>query len=185
MSKQRNVRTGIIFGLCALVLCMGVGFAYMSQQLNISGTANVADAKWDVNITSITAGTPVQGATNIETPKGDASITDLGKTANFEVNLYAPGDALTYTVTVTNSGTIPAKVDEVTENPKYSTTAAETVAPIKFSYDNTIIGKKLAANGGTATMTVTIEYDKNATALATAAQLNYQLTVLCSQDTEA
>lgn len=176
MSKQRNVRTGIIFGLCALVLCMGVGFAYMSQTLNINGTVNVEDASWDVNIASVTAGTPVQGATDV--PKGSASITDEGKTANFEVNLYAPGDALTYTVVVKNDGTIPAKVSEVKE------TVTNADSKIKFNYDN-IEGTKIAANGGTATMNVSIEYDKNTTSLATAAQINYQLTVLCEQDTEA
>lgn len=180
MSKDRNMRNGIIVALCAVVLCMGVGFAFMSQQLNINGTVNVDEASWDVNITSIAPGTPVQGAADV--PKGAASITDSGKTASFEMNLYAPGDALTYTVTVTNSGTIPAKVDSITETPEYASKDAASIAPIKFSYTD-ITGNKIAPNGGTTTMNVTVAYDKDATALATAANLQYQLTVLCSQDT--
>ena len=122
------------------------------------------------------------GYTNkIHGATGEASIDSSKKTVDFNVNLYAPGDLLTYTITIKNSGTIPAKIESIIENPAYSTTEASIVSPIIFAYDD-ITNQKLAP-GETKQMSVTISYDINAISLAPEATLNYQLTVICSQDT--
>lgn len=175
MRRERNIRNIIIFSLFTLVIFMGVGFAYMTQQLNVNGVANIDDASWDINIDSIEKTNQLHGAT------GEAEIDDSKKSVNFNVNLFAPGDSLTYTIIIKNSGNIPAKVESIFESPAYSTTEASSVSPIIFSYED-ITNQKIAP-GETKQMDVTISYDINATSLAPATTLNYQLTVLCSQDT--
>lgn len=49
-------------------------------------------------ITSISAGTPTGSAENAAAP----SYTDT--TATMNVNLYAPGDSMTYEITILNNG---------------------------------------------------------------------------------
>ena len=47
--KKRNI---IIGSLCCLLIIMGIGYAVLSQTLNISGTANMRGT-WDIKITDI------------------------------------------------------------------------------------------------------------------------------------
>ncbi|MBO5138870.1 MAG: hypothetical protein J6B89_04475 [Bacilli bacterium] len=101
--KKRNI---LIVALFVAIVAMSVGYAALAQVLNINGTANIA-AKWNVEITDIQVKQQV-GATDRVTP----SYTS--KTATFDVNLAYPGASSTYLVTVKNSGTINAKLSEIT-----------------------------------------------------------------------
>ena len=50
--SERDKRTYLIIGLCAVLVVMVVGFAAFSSQLQINGTSNITST-WDVRITKI------------------------------------------------------------------------------------------------------------------------------------
>ena len=95
--------------LLAVLAIMTIGYAAFSTQLEIKGTSNI-DSRWEVKIIAISAGTPVGTAENAVAP----SYTDT--TANMNVNLYAPGDSMTYEITIQNNGTLDAVLNSITEN---------------------------------------------------------------------
>ena len=106
MYKNREKRTLIIICLTAVLVCMTIGYAAFQTQLNIIGTSTIA-SKWDVQIIGISSGTPTGTGENAIAP----SYT--GTTANMEANLYVPGDAMTYDITIKNNGTIDAVLSDI------------------------------------------------------------------------
>ena len=162
MNRNRDTRNVVIAILCVMVVCMGVGFSYLQSSLQITGTANVQASTWNVGITSIAVCTSSDAATDASCaiPVGSATnvvdgtlvnATDPLK-ASFSATLTTPGDAITYKVVISNSGTLAAKVSAVS----LSKTADQTT-PLTFSYNNINVDDTLAP-GATKTMYVTITY---------------------------
>ena len=139
-NKKRNI---IIGSLCAVVLLMGVGYAAFQTILNIEGTSNIT-SNWNVKITGVTTKNIVGTASN----NGNPSFTDTSVT--FKTDLKSPGDSLEYEVTITNAGTLNAKVDKitlsVTNNPA-----------IEFTSSGITEGDTIAA-GSTGTLLVKVEF---------------------------
>jgi len=140
--KKRNI---IIGSLCAVVLLMAVGYAAFQSVLKINGTSSIS-SNWDIKITSIDTKNIVGEATNAKEPTGVGTLT-----ATFDTNLVSPGDSLEYEITVTNSGSLNAVLEKIT--------LTDTNNPaIKFTTSGLTEGSILAANGGTAVLTVKVEY---------------------------
>ncbi len=162
-ARNKNILIG---ALLAVILIMGVGYAAFAQQLTINGNAKITST-WDVHIKSITPGEPVGTASNV------LAEVDSATQATFQTDLKSPGDSLTYTVVVENSGTLPAMVNTdgitFTEGPNNQA--------IKYSYAGISDGTKVAANGGTTSFTVTVTYDSSITSQPDAAQLSNTLTM--------
>ena len=143
---MENNKKIIITVLSVLVVAMAVGYALLAQELTINGTATI-DSTWDVKITGIAqSGEAVGGATS------KASPTFTSTTANFSVSLIQPGDSISYNVTVTNSGTLDAIVDSIT-------ISDSTNPAINYTVTGITEGTTLAKNGGTNTLTVTVDYE--------------------------
>ena len=143
MYKNREKRTLIIICLTAVLVCMTIGYAAFQTQLNIIGTSTIA-SKWDVKIIGISSGTPTGTGENAIAP----SYT--GTTANMEANLYVPGDALTYDITIKNNGTIDAVLSDIIKSNSNN-------PAILFETSRVGEGDVLKA-GATAIMTVKISY---------------------------
>src|SRR5574344_404533 len=80
------------------------GYVYFFKDLNIMGFMKVSNANWSVKFTDIET-TDVHGkAINYKNPVLTQS------TINFYAEFNEIGDSLTYKITITNDGTIPAKV---------------------------------------------------------------------------
>lgn len=164
-SRNKNILIG---ALIAVVLIMGVGYAAFAQQLTITGNANIT-SNWDVHIKSITPGEPVGTAKNVS-----AEVTPGDNTkATFSTQLVSPGDSLTYTVVVENTGTIPAMVD--TDGITFE--EGPNNQAIKYSHSGISDGTKVAANGGTAQFTVTVSYLSSVTSQPAPEQLTNTLTM--------
>lgn len=91
MRKNRKQRNIMIISLVAVLVCMAVGYAAFSANLNISGTSNITSS-FDVKITDITSGSIAGNAQDLDTPRH----TDT--TANFRAGLTSPGDSITYDI---------------------------------------------------------------------------------------
>jgi len=163
-NKKRNI---VIGALCGILLLMVVGYAAFSSILNIKGTTNIS-SNWDIKITNIISKKIVGSASDAEKP----TYTDL--TATFKANLVSPGDSIEYDVTVSNVGTLNAKLDKINVTPSNN-------PAIKFTTSGLTEGDKLNA-GSSAVLTVKVEYDKDVTSQPTNTIASLQVTLDYVQD---
>ena len=148
--SQRDKRTYLIIGLCAVLVVMVVGFAAFSSQLTINGTSEIS-SNWDVHIKD--GGVSYKNAV-------DATSTTAEKTSNlvatFACNLITPGKStISYDVVVENKGTLNAKLDSINLTGGNSAIAVVT-SPTNASLSTSPI--VLAPNDET-TITVTVSYN--------------------------
>ena len=162
--KKRNI---IIGALCSLLVFMGIGYAILSQTLNISGIANMK-GNWNVKITNM------ELLSENKTGRAEEvshSFTDT--TATFTADLYMPGDSIEYRVTVENQGNIDAVLKSITP------TTTNRSEGIKFSHseiDNTVLtaGKKI-------TFTMKVEFLEEATSIPKVDNVKYNLELVYVQ----
>ena len=162
--KKRNI---IIGSLCCLLVFMGIGYAILSQTLNISGIANMK-GNWNVKITNM------ELLSENKTGRAEEvshSFTDT--TATFEANLYMPGDSIEYRVTVENQGNIDALLKSIIP------TTTNRSEGIKFSHseiDNTVL-----TAGKTITFTMKVEFLEDATSIPNVENVKYNLELVYVQ----
>ena len=144
--KKRNI---IIGALCCLLVFMGIGYAVLSQTLNISGTANMKGT-WDIKITDIS-----EASRTGKADPGTPTISTSGVSASFEANLWMPGDSITYNITVKNNGNIDAALKELVPS------VENGVQQVKFS-NNAVQGKVLRQKESY-TFQVSVVFDEYAT----------------------
>lgn len=112
MEKQRKIKTLSLVALIVAVLGLTVAFASLSQTLNITGSAKVENAKWEIKFQNINPVVLEGGASVVTAPEIDDAGTTLG---NYEVSLTKPGDSVSYSFEVANAGTIDAKLSTLTK----------------------------------------------------------------------
>ena len=144
--KKRNI---IIGSLCSLLVFMGIGYAVLSQTLNINGTANMK-GEWDIKITDIS-----EASRTGKADPGTPTISSSGVSASFEANLWMPGDSITYNITVKNNGNIDAALKELVPS------VENGVQQVKFS-NNAVQGKVLRQKESY-TFQVSVVFDEDAT----------------------
>ena len=144
--KKRNI---IIGALCSLLVFMGIGYAVLSQTLNINGTANMR-GEWDIKITDIS-----EASRTGKADPGTPTISSSGTSASFEANLWMPGDSITYNITVKNNGNIDAALKELVPS------VENGVQQVKFS-NNAVQGKVLRQKESY-TFQVSVVFDEDAT----------------------
>ena len=157
-STQRNY---IIIGLCAILVIMGVGYAAFSSQLKITGTSNI-DSTWDVQITDI------QSEVLSGSPTNEIEPTHDKLSATFHTKLYKPNDTMKYDITVSNLGSLDAKLDKINVPENASTAISYEVTGIKE-------GDLLKSNE-TALLTVTVKYN-NVTSQPSQEELNINFNI--------
>ena len=122
-----------VIALFLAVVGISVGFAMMSTTLEIAGTAKVIPATWDIKFTNYSFSDNDTDASQGTTP----TMTDTTFTG-YQVVLTKPADKGTYLVTVTNNGSIDAKVSTVTLGNNLTMTGADA--------DKTILNGKINYN---------------------------------------
>ena len=147
--RDRRKRNIIIGALCSLIVFMGIGYAVLSQTLNISGTANMR-GEWDIKITDIS-----EASRTGKADPGTPTISSSGVSASFEANLWMRGDSITYNITVKNNGNIDAALKELVPS------VENGVQQVKFS-NNAVQGKVLRQKESY-TFQVSVVFDEDAT----------------------
>jgi len=92
--------------LFLLILFISIGFAYLSTNLNITGSSLIKGNTWDVHFENVQV---TSGSVSATTP----TISTDKKSVNYIVTLDMPGDYFEFTVDAVNAGTIDAMVDTV------------------------------------------------------------------------
>ena len=142
------------------IMLISVGYAFLSSNLTINGTATVKNNSWNIYFTNVvpTAG----GVTPTTAPTTSGTSTT---TLTWVVSMDTPGQFYEFTVDAVNAGTIDAMIGNLsnstltTDQAKYLdyTVTYSDGAPIE-QYDI------LAANGGTEKLKVRVEFKKDVTA---------------------
>lgn len=94
----------IVLGVLLLsVFGLSIAYAILNVTLNISGSAKVTSADWDISIENVSIVTE-GSASVLKEP-----VIDGTEIKDFNVSLTKPGDAIYITFYVTNNGSIDAK----------------------------------------------------------------------------
>ncbi len=88
------------------ISCLGIGFAILSSQLEITGKAVISKNVWDIHFDNVVVSEDSVQATDFTF---DSEKMDI----NFSINLSNPGDKYEFSVDVVNNGTIDAKIASV------------------------------------------------------------------------
>lgn len=110
MSNKDKKNTMIGALLVALVF-VSVGYALLSTQLEVKGSATIINPDFDVAITAINS-TETEGAAK----SLDASVQN-SKTATFSATFSEPGSTVKYVVNVRNQGNLDAKLNAIELSP--------------------------------------------------------------------
>ena len=163
-SKHKNALIG---ALLAVVFVMAVGYAAFAQTLTINGSASI-DSTWDVHfdgsktegagIVDVEAG--LEGATAPD--GGIISYADTNHKANLSATLHQPGDKVTYTLTILNTGSIDAALHEPDLTVEGATAGTGTLTQskgnIQFTVQGLAEGTSLPKTSGSTTVKVIAEY---------------------------
>ena len=107
MNKNDKVRNIILIVLAVCLIGITVAYATLSQNLNISGVANVDKTSWNIHFTNVLTPKVEGDATGGKaTLSGDSTVITIS-----EGVLSAPGDKIVYTFDVINEGDLPAEVE--------------------------------------------------------------------------
>ena len=155
--KKKSGKKVVLSLLALLLLTITVGYAALSTTLNINGTSKINNATWDVHFTNLKVTSGSVSATK-------AATIDSATEIDYNVELIKPGDFYEFTVDVTNTGTIDAKLGEA---PILSGVSAEqdvyTNYTVTYSDDNAINANDKLAAGTTKKLKVRVEFDRNIT----------------------
>lgn len=159
--RKRNIVIGI---LCCLLVFMGVIYALLNQRLTLTSQQEMI-GEWNIKITNIVPKTPLGRAKNI-------SHSYTNTTANFEADLYMPGDSIEYEVTVENQGNIKGMVQSVTPS---TTNKSDSV---KFSHTEI---PNILSPGDVKTFTMKVEIPESSTTIPPVGKIKYSLTIVYVQ----
>ena len=104
--------------LLGLVSFISIGYAYLTANLNMTGTTTIANSRWDVhfedtNVTNMSASVvPLNVSSNMTTSKPIIKGTN-SQELEYEVMLNQPGDYYEFTADIINNGEIDAELKSI------------------------------------------------------------------------
>ena len=148
----RNSKKLLIFALILFAWStIGVGYAYISSNLKLAGTANIAKTSWNIHFSNIKF---AEG--NVETTTPAKIVNDT--TISLDVSLESPGDKYSFNVDVVNSGTIDAMLTEIFKTELTEEQQKYIEYTIKYSDGNEIKEKDLLKKDSKETLKIEIKY---------------------------
>ena len=89
-----------------LLLLLTVGYAILSNNLNINGTSKINNTTWNIYWDNLVA---TEGSVSADILEVDSAKT----TVSYDVTLFKPGDFFEFTVDAINDGSIDAMIDDI------------------------------------------------------------------------
>ena len=166
---MRKRKKSLIFIITLLIMCFGIGYAYLTTTLSINGVTDVDANNWDVYFdnANVTNGS-VTGEQEIEAPT-ITSDTEV----EFHVRLKEPGEFYEFTIDAKNDGTIDAMVESISKKVNGGTTIpAYLNYTVTYQDGGEIAQNHLLAHESLETLKVRVEYrtDIDPSVLPTSAQ---------------
>ena len=145
-----------------LLLVITVGYALLSQTLDINGTTNIKKTTWSIIWDNVVV---KDGSVSGDAVTTAASITNTEKTlVEYSISLSEPGEFYEFTVDAKNEGTIDAMVNVVSNKVYESNGTTEKTLPeyltytVTYSDGKTIEPKHLLSAGSTEKYKVRVEF---------------------------
>ncbi len=183
MDKDKIKNLALLLLAIALI-SMTIAYAVVAQRLDIKSNTTVTSSTWNIKFANLQRTSLVGHATEVTTP----TLTDT-LIRNINLNLKTPGDSVTYTFDIVNSGDIEAIIDNYRLTPglvctdsSNSTTSTDAVnvcnnMVYSLKYTNATqsgvpagsdvaLGQILKA-GETVNVTMTIKFSSNSTYVPT------------------
>ena len=176
--KKQERKHREIYVVLLLLLCISVGFSYLTTQLEILGNTTVKKQSWNIHFgTAAESSGNITGTNRAIADRGSFTPAETNNTTSisFTAELEYPGDYYEFTVPVVNAGTIDAMIadEEFSEGTDY--TNGTTPASLDYSYihysatyadldtGNTINPKDGLHAGKNIVLKIRVEYDKDVT----------------------
>lgn len=163
-NKKVRLESVIILILSITIIFVAIGIMYLSIKLD---NCNKTKSRYEVKVVKVVKETVIGGSNN--SVKTNYELADKNKTVKFSLNLSDAKDFVSYTVVIKNTGTLPAKIDNILEKTNYQS----NLLNIKY---NDIIGD-IIEPGDEIELSISINspqpeiYSKD---------LDYQITILTS-----
>lgn len=109
--KNKDWKLAMIALLIVSSVAITIGYASFSQILTINGEATVEKSTWKIGFENLSSAILVGTAEEVTHPSISSEGTDIG---SYNVNFTTPGDSVSYTFDVVNSGTFDAKLSSIT-----------------------------------------------------------------------
>lgn len=109
--KNKDWKLAMIALLIVSSVAITIGYASFSQILTINGEATVEKSTWKIGFENLSSAILVGTAEEVTHPSISSGGTDIG---SYNVNFTTPGDSVSYTFDVVNSGTFDAKLSSIT-----------------------------------------------------------------------
>lgn len=164
--KKQNIA---IIGVVAFILAVAIGYAIFSETLTISGTAS-ASGDFDVEFTSI--GDVTSSGYTKQPDSEELAVIESG---NNELTITVdkldyPGAYVEIPVTITNKGSVPAKLKQINQ------TGLDTEeGPIKVTYSGVAASETPINQNETQNMTIRVEWLESVNTTAEKAQFTITL----------
>ena len=125
INHKKNLTTSIIL---LLILLIGIGYAYLTSNLSITGATEVVANTWNIHFENLN----VKEGSVIAS--SSAIINNDNTSITYSITLSRPKDYYEFTVDVKNDGTLPGKVSVSTLSG--ITSEAESVIDYSVTYTN-------------------------------------------------
>ena len=127
---MRKNKKNLIYSILLLILLsIGIGYAYLTSNLSIAGSTEIAANSWDIHFANLVVS---EGSVTATTP---ASINPTDTTSiTYSVLLSRPKQFYEFTVDMVNEGTLPGKISLVSISG--ITQAAEDLVDYSIKYEN-------------------------------------------------
>ena len=127
---SKNLKIIVIVGLLVIAVIMTVAYAALSKKLTINGAASINSNTWNIELIVQPGACVTTGSATVGIPTVDGTIVTLN-----DVVLNKPGDKVTCTIDVKNSGSIDAKLESFNvKEPTYGTTNSDTIMKNNSTY---------------------------------------------------
>ena len=134
MEKDRKLKVVMLSAIIIAVIGLTVAFAALSSVLNITGSSTMDKAGWDIHFKNVQYVGKSSTATVSGTPSPSSNNTAI-TISGLSVTLKQPGDYVTYSADIENSGDIDAEIAVVT--PPTLTSAQQTIFDFDVVYTGT------------------------------------------------
>jgi len=140
--KKKRMRA---MAFLLLLLSITVGYALLSQQLDINGTSKIKKTTWSIIWNNINV---ADGSVSGDAVIQAAEITNAAKTqVEYSINLSKPREFYEFTIDAKNEGTIDGMVNVVSNKTYESNGTTEKALPEYLTYSVTYSdGKAIAKN---------------------------------------
>ena len=154
--KDRKVLYMILGIVLVSVFTLTIAYAALNAVLNISGSAQVSSAEWDVHFDNVKV---TNGSVS-----GDVPRITSATTVTFSTVLNMPGDFYEFTIDVVNDGSIDAMIENITKTPTLTSEQAKYLKyDITYQNGESITTRQLVEKNSFVRLKVRLEYRSDVT----------------------